>query len=326
MLPKHTSAPPLLELIRLLNGGSPLLDNRAVHVLNTGPPRSLLVLSPDVAETLLRSPRLRQTSIWNFYAGATGLRLEDVPVLAETLTRLPLMLDGAAHRLTRQDVTRLYRRIEVKLGSWIEGFCGDFVEELRSQEHADIVKSASDFSDRLGRAMIAEELDLHWSDLPSLPDGLFVLLPVAGRMRRLEERMAAVRRTICERLAFVGRSAEEYWPLSTLMVMNRDATQAAMLHLLCRVSSGQLPANGRACLAEAAPVSLMQCRTLDHDAEIAGLDWRQADQIHISPYLLHQRAMPPRRPRPDLRCRPAHLRRHAHRASIIRGANPDYPK
>ncbi len=284
---------PLLDLVRLLNGSRPLPADTPVHVIDAGPPRSLLVLAPAVAEAVLRSPHVRQTSIWDFYSQVTGLTCEDLPVLSETLRRLPISLNGARHREGRLQVAPLYRRVEAALSDWVGPLCGEFVADLHLQQQIDIAHWASEFSDRLGRGMVATELGKNWRDLPPLPDGLFTLIPSAASLQRQEQMLSTVKELVCQGLAMAGRHTDEYWPLSSLLMMNRDATQAALLGIFQAIRDGRQPDDARAVLVATTPVSLLQCRLFEHDLEIAGFQWQSGDLVHISPHLLHRQAPPP---------------------------------
>jgi len=284
----------VVEAFRVLNAPEAILPRDPIMVLCDGPPRGLFVLDPTIAGALLRSPLVVPTSGQRYYEVVSGLTREDFPVLSEALDRTPLSLNGNAHREARAKLTPLYRRVETKLELWIEGFCAEYLLDLRTRSRPDLVEAASDFSDRVSRGMAAAELGIHWQDLPPVPNEIFMLFPSATRLRDIEAKFSAIQQTVALRLKDEARDEEEFWPILTLMMMNRDAMQGTLMHLFSQLQGGLAPGSSGELALAATSVSLLQGREIIADCEIAGRTWRAGDVLYIAPYLLHRRDPPPK--------------------------------
>jgi len=283
----------VLAAFRILNAPEDALPKEAVSVLCEGPPRAFFVFDPSIAAELLRSPVVVPTSGVHYYEVVSGLPRSEFPVLSEAFEQTPLSLSGDAHRAARAKVVSVYRRVEAGIEQWVDGFCAEYLQDLRSRASPDIIEAASDFSDRVSRAMAAAELGIRWQDLPTVPNEIFVLFPSAARIRNIEERFVAIKEKVVSCLKDQGRSEDDFWPIFTLMMMNRDAMQGTILYMFSHLQGGAPAGSAAECAAAAANVSLLQCRQVLQDREIAGRAWRSGDLLYIAPFLLHRREPPP---------------------------------
>ncbi len=283
----------VLATFRLLNTPAAAVPQEAAVLLCEGPPRAWFILDPGIAGALLRSDRVIPTSGQRYYAAVSGLARSDFPLLSEAFERTPLSLSGSAHRDARSRITPLYRRVEAGIDHWIDAFCAAYLEDLRTRIAPDLMQAASDFSDRVSRAMAARELDIGWQEIPPVPNEIFMLFPSAARLRQIEEKFAAIHDMVTTCLRSQGRDSEDFWPIFTLMMMNRDAMQGTLAHMFCHLARGTVLGSASECAIAASNVSLLQCREVVEDCEIAGHSWSCGDLLQISPYLLHQRAPPP---------------------------------
>jgi len=283
----------VLAAFRVLNAPEGSLPDEAVIVLSEGPPRAFFVFDPKLAAALLRSEHIVPTSARLYYEAVSGLERSDFPVLSEAFERTPLSQSGGAHRDARARVTPIYRRVEASIDDWIDDFCADYLQDLRSRPSPDIVVAASDFSDRVGRAMSAADLGIDWRDLPPIPNEIFVMFPSAGRIRDIEAKFATIRDKVTARLLEQGRDAEDFWPILILMMMNRDSLQGTVMHMYMHLQDGAVLGSAAECASAAANVSLLQCRHVMQDGAIGGHDWRAGELVYIAPYLLHRRDPPP---------------------------------
>jgi len=283
----------VLAAFRVLNAPEDKLPQEAVTVLCEGPPRALFVFDPKTAGELLRSPLLVPTSAQRYYEAVSGLDRNDFPVLSEAFERTPLSLSGSAHRDARARVTPIYRRVEAEIDGWIDDFCTEYLDDVRSRTSPDIVRAASDFSDRVGRAMAAADLGIRWQDLPPIPNEIFVMFPSAGRIRDIEAKFTTIRDRVLSRLLEQGRDEEDFWPILILMMMNRDSLQGTVMHMYMHLQNGTAAGSANECASAADNVSLLQCRHVMEDSEIAGRKWYAGELVYIAPHLLHRRDPPP---------------------------------
>jgi len=298
MTPTTMAAPPQdrssvwLNCYRIINATASNIPDSPTTLLCEGPPRALFVFDPKTAAALLRSPLVAPTSVPLFYEAVSGLSRRDFPTLFEAFARSPLPLHGSAHREARSQLTPLYHRVEEGLDEWLDDFCTDYLSELRLGRSPDLVEAASDFSDRVGRAMASNEVSIDWRELPSLPNDIFMLFPSAKRLLALEARFAAIRDVLTRRMRELGRSEEELWPMLTLLLANRDAVQGTLMHMFSHLRDGAAAGSATECAAAAANFSLLQ-RQVVQDCEIAGQQWFAGDLLQFSPHLLHLREPPP---------------------------------
>lgn len=277
----------LLRLRQFINHPETLDMSQEWVMLDKSAHPAILVYGKDLSIALLKPDKVAPTNFIEYYKKLLQLSNQNLPTIDAIFVCSPVLLYGDEHAQSRKTFSKKYKLIEENLQNWLPSFTSEFFSLVPGDEEINPIQLVANYIAGIFRTILATDLGVSVSEIPSLPPKLFFLTHPLAKVIDVEDRLRALKEYLEKTMLHQGRDLSEVWILLAIIVAGFEALEGTLMYGLTKEPASRGTWEAKSLLREAAAVNFIGRRALENFS-IGNLTISKNQEIYVCPTLVHR--------------------------------------